>query len=263
MKQRWILLRGLGRERGHWGTFPSQLSSTLQEKLGLEHVEVDCLDLPGTGSNQKGSRHKLLGPYSVDAIVDSLRSRVETSSLVLCGLSFGGMIALAWAARYPSDVAAVATINTSLGGLCPAHERMRPSGLWQLLRASATPDVEMRERRILELVSNVASARKGALPSWVRLAEEAPIEGRTVASQLVAAATFRLATQQLQSSGTWPPTLLLSGAGDRLVHPRCSQKIAEVYQWPSHVHPTGGHDLPLDAPEWLCAELGCFASKIS
>ena len=39
----WILLRGLTRERRHWGTFPDEL------RREMPGIQVTSLDLPGNG----------------------------------------------------------------------------------------------------------------------------------------------------------------------------------------------------------------------
>ncbi len=43
LKSAWLLLRGLGREKRHWGSFPE----ALERKLG---ARVLALDLPGFGT---------------------------------------------------------------------------------------------------------------------------------------------------------------------------------------------------------------------
>ncbi|MEI6473549.1 MAG: hypothetical protein WCO20_12995, partial [Holophagaceae bacterium] len=47
------------------------------------------------------------------------------------------------------------------------------------------------------------------------------------------------------------PTLLLLGAGDRLVDPQCSRKIAARWGCALAVHPWAGHDLTLDDTPWV------------
>ena len=42
---------------------------------------------------------------------------------------------------------------------------------------------------------------------------------------------------------------------DRLVSPRCSQRLAAAWKVPLALHPSAGHDLPLDDPDWLLAQL--------
>ena len=67
--------------------------------------------------------------------------------------------------------------------------------------------------------------------------------------QLLAAACFRAPDRCPVAA------LVLSSAGDRLVSPRCSRAIAEHWRLPHRVHPDAGHDLPLDAPDWVAAAI--------
>jgi hypothetical protein len=45
--------------------------------------------------------------------------------------------------------------------------------------------------------------------------------------------------------------LVLASAGDRLVDHHCSLRLAQAWDAPCRLHPTAGHDLPLDAGGWV------------
>lgn len=47
------------------------------------------------------------------------------------------------------------------------------------------------------------------------------------------------------------PILLLASRHDRLVDVRCSHSIARAWRCDLHEHPSAGHDLPLDDPDWV------------
>ena len=51
------------------------------------------------------------------------------------------------------------------------------------------------------------------------------------------------------------PILFLSSGGDQLVNPVCSEKLAQKYKATLKNHPTAGHDLPLDDPQWVSGEI--------
>ena len=51
------------------------------------------------------------------------------------------------------------------------------------------------------------------------------------------------------------PILLLASLGDRLVSPRCSERIARAWNAPLRMRPDAGHDLPLDDPDWVLGQL--------
>ena len=56
----WVLLRGLGGERGHWGAFPEVLRPHLPPGDA-----VACVDLPGNGAHWRER-----SPVRVQAMVD-------------------------------------------------------------------------------------------------------------------------------------------------------------------------------------------------
>jgi hypothetical protein len=49
--------------------------------------------------------------------------------------------------------------------------------------------------------------------------------------------------------------LVLAGAGDTLVDPRCSSELAAHWGTELRMHPTAGHDLPLDDGAWVAHEV--------
>lgn len=226
----WLLLRGLVRERRHWGDFPERLAA----RTG---AEVRTIDLPGVGTE----RHRPT-PTSIAAIVDDLRARFPERGWGLMAPSLGGMIALRWAEVYPEDFARVVVCNTSARDLAGPFQRFSPVAVWTALSGVFTRDRVARERRILALVSNTGAPQA---ETFARYAIEAPIPPRVLVRQLWAASRAR-APQSLRV-----PLLVLASDGDRLCSPVASRRLAQRLDAPIMVHPTAGHDLPLDDPEWV------------
>jgi pimeloyl-ACP methyl ester carboxylesterase len=141
-------------------------------------------------------------------------------------------------------------INTSLGGLAPFWQRLRPASypaLLGLLRPGLS--ALRREQAILRLTSNLpASAAVAA--AWAGYAESAPVARGNVLVQLAAAARYRAGTR-----APAVPTLLLASRRDRLVSVECSRRMAHAWGVPLREHPDAGHDLPLDDPAWVVAEV--------
>jgi pimeloyl-ACP methyl ester carboxylesterase len=67
---------------------------------------------------------------------------------------------------------------------------------------------------------------------------------------LLAAARYRAPRQ---APGL--PILLLASQHDKLVDSRCSQALAAAWRCPLEMHPTAGHDLPLDDPHWVAQQV--------
>jgi pimeloyl-ACP methyl ester carboxylesterase len=241
----WVLLRGLTRERGHWGAFPTQLSLALGSA-------VVALDLPGNGA-----RHLECSPAQIGAMADDVDVQVGRLGIpgpvCVLAMSLGAMVAIDWAHRTPSRIERMALISTSLRSLSPLHRRMRPQAavvlLWRLLLGAAQP--------LEEAVLHVTSARAdtAALRHWLALRATHPVSRANALRQLLAAARFRTA------AAPCAPTLLLAGQGDRLVDPRCSEQIATAWRCPLAMHPTAGHDLPLDDPDWVIAQVRGWVAR--
>lgn len=239
----WVLLRGLGREARHWGGFVP----ALQAALGPA-ARVLAVDLPGTG----GARSRP-SPWSISGIADdvlgTLRDIGAEPPYVWVGMSLGGMVALTLAQRVPGHTQGCAVINTSVAALSPFWHRLRPHAAWRLLLA-AMPwrSARSRERAILGLTSN-SPIRTAILAQWTSCARDAPVARTTVFRQLRAAASSRAPVA--------PPVKvwLIACERDRIVSWECSRALARHWSLNLQVHPTAGHDLAVDDPEWLVATL--------
>ena len=248
LPERWILLRGLGREAGHWHGFPEQL----QLRLGLQQNAVVCLDLPGIG-------HQLQrrAPWSVAAMVDDVRGRWqelggrEPGRWGVLGISLGGMVALEWAARFPEDLTAAVVINSSDRRSGLWFERLRLQVLPLMLRIALARRIERREELTFRLSTQLLEGerRRELLEERIEIARERPVRAGVVARQLIAAA-FWTAPRALPQ-----PLLVMLSEGDRMVSPQCSQRLAANLGASLVRHPAAGHEIPLDDPQWVCDRL--------
>ena len=236
----WVLLRGLARESRHWGGF----ADALQQRLPPGH-RVCAIDLPGTGRLWHES-----SPGTVTGLVQAARReyarKQRDAQCVLVALSLGGMVAREWALQDPHGVRACVLINTSLGGLAPFWQRLRPASYPTLL-AMLRPGLSalQREQSILRLTSNLP-VDQALAADWAGFTESAPVSRGNALRQLAAAAHYR---DKLRPPSV--PTLLLASRRDRLVSVACSRRIAQAWGVPLREHPDAGHDLPLDDPAWV------------
>lgn len=249
----WLLLRGLGRETGHWGDFPDTLRAALPPQ-----DRVLLLDLPGNGALWR-ERSPLAIAAMTEQVRGALRARGqggdEVGPLHLLCLSMGGMVAVDWATRHPQEIAAVALCSSSLRGISAWWQRMRPGALLRLVGVLLASDVQRREQAVLELTSH--RRPPAALPHWLALHAAHPVQRRNLLRQILAAARFRAPTARPPV-----PLLVLVGAGDRLVHPDCSRRIAAAWGCELAEHPSAGHDLPLDDAQWLATQLARWAATL-
>jgi pimeloyl-ACP methyl ester carboxylesterase len=250
MSRTWILLRGLGRESGHWGDFPERL----RESFSADRVLT--LDLPGAGRFRDHA-----GPADMGAIFQFVRAQaierapVDTRFTLLT-VSLGGMVAMEWMRARPSDLAGCVLINTSASALSPMYNRLRWQVWGDIAKILTITSPREREKAIIDLLMNREEARHAATPLWCRLASEHPVSLRTQFNQLFAAARFKGLTAPVNV-----PVLLLNGLGDRLVDPSCSSALHEKWGWPLERHPWAGHDLPWDDPEWTLEHLRAWAAR--
>lgn len=240
----WVLLRGLGRESGHWLDFPAELKAARPE------AQVLLIDLPGVGDNRKAKC-----PESINGIMEFVRSEVKKQNpqgrLNLLAISLGGMLALEWLHQYPEELSGLVLINTSIKSLSLPWLRLRPQVWPDLLTSFITRDHRVREKQLLEVLVNSPEGREKALSPWVQIAKDRPISLVTVLKQLKSAAVY--APQDKKN--VLVPVLILAGLGDRFVDPSCSEAIHQRWGWPIERHPWGGHDLTVDDSKWVLDKL--------
>ena len=241
----WVLLRGLMREQRHWGRFPGQLAAALPD------AELVTPDLPGNGQ-----RHALRSATRVAQMVEDcrheLRARGVPAPYSLLALSLGGMVAVEWASRYPHEVARCVLVNTSMRPYSRFHQRLRWQNYPSIVRLMLRGGMENQERLILRLTSREGDAaeREGLLQRWLDYQREFPVTRANALRQLWSAARFRAPALRPAV-----PLLVLASAGDQLVDHRCSQRLARAWDAPLALHPSAGHDLPLDDGPWVVAAI--------
>jgi pimeloyl-ACP methyl ester carboxylesterase len=246
----WILLRGLTREAAHWGPFPGVLQATVPD------AKIVLLDLPGNGQF-----HQSRSPVTVNAMVQACRSELAQRGIAppyrLLALSLGAMVAIEWARSAPDAVAGCVLINTSVRPFSPFFHRLRPCNYPKLLGMALTPyGPRSLEERVWELTSNQRVPQAGTVADWTAVRRARPVARGNALRQLVAAARFRAPL-----AAPCPNTLVLASQADGLVDVRCSQALARAWACPLALHPWAGHDLPLDDPDWVAAQIGQWGAQ--
>jgi len=233
----WYLIRGLGREARHWFTFGTQLTRATG-------VPVVALDLPGTGKQRAATC-----PLSVERIARDLELSTETTGSVgLVGISFGGMVALEAAHFHGRRVSHLVLINSS-SRLSPTVERLQPLGMLRFVQAVAERSPRRREELIYALTTTMSPDQLAHYTDQAtRIAVTAPVSRRTAVRQLIAAARYNPKPVPARC-------LVIAGAHDRVVNPACSAALASFLHGPYILHPTGGHDLPVEDPAWVATRI--------
>jgi len=239
-----LLIRGLAREARHWGAFPQRLEE------GLEEVKAFTLDLPGVGTEV----HRK-SPVTVPDIIADIRERwlpirdANPGPWHLFGISFGGMVSMGWVMAHPTDFVRLTLCNTSAANLGLPHQRIRPRALAGLAQTMRIADPLEREREVLALISNVPEKYDEIAREWAEFARDASPGRSLVVRQILAAGGFRAPRSFAV------PTMLLMSEQDRFTGTHCMNRLSDRLGVPTHRHPTAGHAMSVDDPDWIVARM--------
>lgn len=208
-----LLLHGIGGGRSIWN---AQASGTLQA-LADAGFRALALDLPGYGDSVA------LGPPGMDSFVNAVQALIDHTRprrVLLLGHSMGGMVAQAFAARFPQRLHGLVLACTSaLFG--------KPDGAWQqqfVAERLAPLDAGlgmagMADRLVPGLVSPAASAAARQIARDVMA--RVPEVSYRAALQTIAGFDLREALAAIRV-----PTLLLAAEHDRTAPPEVMQRMA-------------------------------------
>ncbi len=220
--------------------FPLDADMWNEQVQGLPDIPVVPVNLPGFGGAAP-----VTGPASawMDAAADRADSALEGTGLdrvVVCGLSMGGYVALAYWRRHRARVAGLVLANTK-----------------------ATPDDDAARQRRRDLAARLRTEGHGFLVESPPplLSDNAPQAVRERVTTLIrrqsaeAIATASLAMAERADSvpdlaGIDVPTLVITSSNDTLIPPDASSPMAE--QIPGarlEVIEGAGHLSNVEAPE--------------
>ena len=249
--QHWILLRGLARESKHWGAFIKRLQSTFPD------ARITLLDLPGTGCYYQETSPNNITAITHQVRADALAKGCLQQPVNLLALSLGAMVAWEWMQCYPEDICSATLMNTSFANLSPFYQRLRWQSYQRFLSLAITSNVRQREAKILQLTSNFNVVPNSILLEWEKIQLEHPISLKNSMRQIRAAASYKPSDNKPSC-----PVLLLNSLHDRLVSPCCSIAIQQQWQLELRSHFSAGHDLTLDAGDWVAMQLKDWLTKL-
>lgn len=248
---RFVLVRGLARAAGHWHEFDAGLRERFPS------ASFERCDLAGNGDQWRRR-----SPPAIDELAADLRARVlatDPRPPLLITISLGAMVGLTWLTRWPNELRALVTINTSAGRLSHPLRRLQPRGLVATLAAALERDALERELRVLALTTRDFGRDRELARAHAQLYEHQPTTAANLLRQMIAAARFRVEAEALPREH--PPILMLSSRGDRMVDPSCTDALARAFAATQRVHPDAGHDLTLDAPRWCTDQIGQWLAQ--
>lgn len=240
-----ILLRGLVRESRHWGDFPHKLQEALLQ------YKIHTPEIQGVGKY-----HKTISPDNLPDMIEFMRDQVKEQlgkETIIIAISLGGMITKQWSEKYPDDFGKMILINTSFKGVNSLLHRLRPAAIMSFLDIFLTGNLAMREKKILDLISNEPQKIENVHSNWIKIQEEAPVNRKSFVNQIKAALKFN--PSEIKPT---IPLLLIASRADRLCDYNCTLKLNQLWGGTLKLHQTAGHDIPLDDPQWLIEKIKGF-----
>lgn len=239
----WILLRGLARGSGHWGSFVERMRKRFPQD------SFELIDLPGNGA-----RNKENSPLKISDYVKDLRAHSDFvkqgQSFNVLALSLGAMITVEWMREFPHEIRKAYLVCTSSSGFSPIYHRFLPVNYLKTIQlAMAQGDETEYEKRVLEMVTNSHDRRQSEGLGLMAYTKLHPMHFQNIVRQLLAASRYHFPKEA-------PGDVRLIGSyGDRLVSPKCTLKIAETWGLKPIMHSWSGHDIGIDDPDWLIEQL--------
>ncbi|MEM7647399.1 MAG: alpha/beta hydrolase, partial [Pseudomonadota bacterium] len=200
-----------------------------------------------------GHFHKLSAPLSIEQNAEFLLSQIDQSSKipkVIVSVSLGSMIAIEMVQRESKLFEKVFVMNTSFSNLSPIHHRLQLNALKQFYMIAKSKGLLDREKEILAMVSRAREKHLEIAKDWARIAEQRPMKVSNVLRQLAAAARYKLVEERPQT-----PIVIFNSKGDEMVDSSCSEKLADFWNLPLETHPTAGHDICIDDPDWVIEKI--------
>ena len=246
------LLRGIGRESGHWGNaFMNRIYKH------YPHANIHLLDLPGSGQYYQ---HK--GFSSIEKTATFMHQEKERQAIpesgkhILLATSLAGIVAVEWHRQYPQDFDGLVLVGSSFKKVCPSNKRVKREAKDDFVKIFFTADPQKREKAFIEINSNFHADNDSLLEKWVAIQAEHPVKKNTLLKQTIAGAMY-----QTPEHVPPIPVLLIGSEGDRILDPECLCNVQKYLHADLVLHDSAGHGVPLDAPVWLADQLSSWADK--
>lgn len=240
-----LLVAGLGLQRTYW---PAEFMQGLL-LAGYQVITPDNRDA-GRSSHMRTRppgklRQFLARPpadnYRIEDMADDMAYLLQAlgfQRVHVVGMSMGGMIAQALAARHPHCVMSLTSIFSTTG--CRTVGQPAPSTIWQIATSSPGRTSRDAAHRYVAMLRHIGEQHSPgieavwtayALQAWERSGQR--WNGDGVARQIGAIQKSGNRTAQLRQITA--PTLVLHGDIDLMVHPSGGQATADAISGARHV----------------------------
>lgn len=194
--------------------------------------------------------------------LDELLTGLDLDSPVLCGLSMGGCIAQAYAARHPDRIAGLVLADTFGSEILDWRERLQFLTLKSTIPPVRLVGYERVERFLVWFQERIqGKGISGDYEQIERLRENAPKMATDEFAKVITALTTFHETD-IDLSAITVPTLVLYGEHDAGFIRRHATKFgADIPHATVRVVPEGGHASNLDNPDFVTSALREFLAQ--
>lgn len=238
-----VLVAGLGYSRWMW----HKMVPGLAENFTVLHY-----DNRGTGESDKPA-----GPYNAQLLAEDLACLLEelgVEETAVFGHSMGGFVAQAFALAYPEKVSKLILSATNFGG--PRHVPVTQEALAVLMDTSSDPLTRLRNGILISCAAGFAERQPAVVDEWLTYRAEHPIDPAGYQAQMGVGLSLmsEAACFEHKLSAITAPTLILSGAEDKVVPPANVDLLAQVIPHAeTAIIDQAGHFFPFEQPDTAVA----------
>lgn len=234
-----LFLHGVGSDRTAWN---SQVA-----RFGAERMAI-AIDMPGYGDSDTGSGDPR-GDFATAAL--AVLDALDVPRAHVCGLSLGGVIALAMHARAPERIASLVLADSFA-----VHPEGRAIYDRSLAASAELGMAGLADSRADALLAQPATPE-------VREAVVATMSRIDPAAYARAADAVWLADQRREAAAVACPTLILYGSEDRITPPALSEELKTLISHAGLIEISGAGHLPnLEQPAIFDRVLAGFLAGI-
>ena len=244
-----VLLRGLGRWSEHWLGFEGLLVSR-----GLRVITIDGR---GFGKSQQTKISSKMRMVDLADDVAQILTKESPAGAHLVGLSLGGMVAISLAAMNPQLVRSLMIVNSSVSA--SGMKRLTRRALVSLVKVICRTKYSYQALTEAVLSEYTTAAKKNAMAqAWSGIDGRHKIPLAQLWRQIIIASKFN---GSMEMTSLRCPVTIVRCAADRFVDPSNSDFIHRQIKGSRLIsHPTAGHELAVDDPEWFANVIIDFVS---
>ena len=236
--------------------FPHDRSLWRPQFDGLkDQARMIAPDLSDFGASGTALETMNMDDYATD--LKALLDKLEIKQAVICGLSMGGYIALAFLSRYPDAVKGLILCNTKAGA---DDEKAREGRLETAAKVHDKGMAALAEGMLPKMLTAATIATQPNVSAAVKdMMARQPPDGVVAALQGMAARPDR--TRMLARITV--PTLIITGSADTAIPPSESKVLADAILGSKLlVIPDVGHLSNVEAPEAFNAAVRDFVDGL-